>query len=267
MLNKVTYGADIEFFIRPLGDTEPIPAIGMVGGTKEKPMPLSKGYFIQEDNVAVEFNIPICKDRNSFVQAVDKGFRLCQDKLPPSFSYYEKASAAFKPVYLMHPQAREFGCEPDINAYTQKVNPRPHAENPYLRSAGGHIHIGWENPDMESRFELIRAMDVFVGLPSLSEDADTRRRELYGKAGAMRIKPYGVEYRTLSNYWLFDLSLLDLVSRRCEMAVKFINYGHKVMKDDYDDIVKAVNNGDKVGGHKIYKKYIKMFNDAAELFK
>jgi hypothetical protein len=33
-------------------------------------------------------------------------------------------------------------------------------------------------------------------------DKDTERRKLYGKPGAFRPKPYGCEYRVLSNAWV-----------------------------------------------------------------
>jgi hypothetical protein len=51
------------------------------------------------------------------------------------------------------------------------------------------------------------ALDAFVGLPSVAWDQQQGRREHYGLAGLYRKKTYGddiggVEYRTLSNFWL-----------------------------------------------------------------
>jgi hypothetical protein len=50
-------------------------------------------------------------------------------------------------------------------------------------------------------------MDVYLALPSLFIDTDTFRRTLYGKAGAHRLKQYGInavgaEYRTLGPWWV-----------------------------------------------------------------
>lgn len=261
-ISNPTYGSDIEFFIQTLkGD--PIPAIGMVGGTKDKPKPLGGQYFIQEDNVAVEFNIPICKSPKDFTNAVLTGYRKCMDVLPRSVvPLGGVASIEFDMLYLQNPQAMEFGCEPDINGWTRRVNPRPKADNMRLRSAGGHVHIGWDNPDMETRFDLIRACDVFAGIPSVTEDKDTRRRELYGKAGAMRIKPYGVEHRLLSNYWLFDPAYTGAVITRYKRAIDFLNYGHVVDPNDADKIVEAINNGDRAGGKRLLQKYTNLLMES-----
>ena len=42
---------------------------------------------------------------------------------------------------------------------------------------------------------------------------------MYGKAGAFRPKTYGVEYRTLSNAWLFSKKLQSFVYRGVQRAV------------------------------------------------
>lgn len=256
-ISSPTFGADIEFFVQTVRG-ELFPAIGLVGGTKEQPKPLGDGYFIQEDNVAVEYNIPICKTPTDWVRAVNRGFHKCTDKLPPTFTFKQAASGEFAADYLDSPEARTFGCEPDINAWTRKVNPRPRSDNPYLRSCGGHVHIGWEKPDMDTRFDLIKACDVFVSIPSLNEDNDVNRRKLYGKAGACRIKDYGVEHRVLSNYWMFDTGRSTTVIMRYQDAINFVNKGLTISKEDEDAIVQAINTSDYDTGSKYWNKYYQL---------
>ena len=85
------------------------------------------------------------------------------------------------------------------------INPKPKAANPGLRTAGGHIHIGFSElrpVDSESQKVLGVMCDYFLGLPALLLDSDDMRKELYGKAGACRFKEYGIEYRVLSNFWI-----------------------------------------------------------------
>ncbi|GAF96989.1 unnamed protein product, partial [marine sediment metagenome] len=105
-------------------------------------------------------------------------------------------------------EARRFACDPDFDPYDISINVMaPDASEGTLRSCGGHIHLGNEKvgDDFDMQLEVVKTMDIFLGMPSLLLDKDPtsqRRRELYGKAGAHRPKPYGVEYRALGNFWL-----------------------------------------------------------------
>ena len=66
------------------------------------------------------------------------------------------------------------------------------------------------------------------------------RKQLYGKAGAYRPKPYGFEYRTLSNFWVFDKKLIEWVWRNTERALAAGDVSHEMER-----ILEAVNNGNK----------------------
>ena len=94
----------------------------------------------------------------------------------------------------MTPEAQMFGCEPDFDAWRECVNEKPCADDKNLRSAGGHIHVG-SDLAISNPVAVIRAMDLFLGVPSTQLDAGTLRRELYGKAGCFRAKSYGAEYQ------------------------------------------------------------------------
>ena len=53
------------------------------------------------------------------------------------------------------------------------------------------IHVGYENPDVDTSLALVKYMDVFLGIPSVVKDKDKKRRSLYGKAGCFRLTDYG----------------------------------------------------------------------------
>lgn len=201
--HTITIGADPEVFFKR--GSEYIPAIGLVGGTKAFPRKLRLGA-VQEDNVMAEFNIPPATTATGF----SKSIVVMLDALEKIANKNDCTVAIvpyaeFSTKYLEHPQAREIGCEPDYNAWEMMPNTKPSYELlKNIRTASGHIHIGIKNPDLNpnTRLKLITACDVYLGLTSLFLDKDTIRRRYYGQAGAYRPKPYGAEYRVLSNFWI-----------------------------------------------------------------
>lgn len=130
-------------------------------------------------------------------------------------------------------KAKELGCSPDYNAWTGEVNPPPKdPDNPYLRTASGHIHIGWtEGADLSDQQhilncrDMVKQFDWYLGGWSLRVDTDPARRRLYGKAGAMRFKDYGVEYRVLSNFWITSRDRRLAVWNRMQTAINAMAQG------------------------------------------
>lgn len=111
-------------------------------------------------------------------------------------------------------QSRVLGCQPSLNAYeTASISVEPGCQT---RSAGGHIHIGLEDCKelFSIRTRLVPLLDVLLGNTAVLFDRDPQaaeRRKLYGRAGEYRLPRYGVEYRTLSNFWLQAYPLMSLV--------------------------------------------------------
>lgn len=197
----VTIGNDVEFILTR-GDSA-VSVIGMIGGTKRDPLPCKLGA-LQEDNVVAEINIHPAKTRAEWERNITTVVKELQKKLPDGIKISKAASEIFSPDELAHPQAQEFGCEPDMNAWVQRENKfkKLSGELARLRSAGGHVHVGIDLKTVLDGFSLIKCMDTFIGLQAVIVDHDIRRKLLYGKAGAMRFKPYGVEWRTPSNFWV-----------------------------------------------------------------
>jgi hypothetical protein len=68
-------------------------------------------------------------------------------------------------------------------------------------------------------------LDLFVGIPSIFMDHDptsARRRKVYGQAGRYRPKEYGMEYRSLGNFWLASPKTVKLVFEMCDFVVDFV---------------------------------------------
>ena len=120
-------GCDPEFFLKQNG--KHISAEGIVGGTKHAPLPIDNlGNAIQEDNVAVEFNIGASPTFEMFSNNIQKVLDYLKDKLH-GFEFSTESAVIFDDDQLDTAQARLFGCEPDFNAWTHKVNPKPFASN------------------------------------------------------------------------------------------------------------------------------------------
>ena len=205
---KFTIGSDIEFFVYNR-EGQLVPSQGLIGdnekGTKHNPIKDMRFTF-QRDNVALEFATPICHSKKEYVQAIREGIMKLHAMIPEGYSLKAVPSAIFQKEQLEHPEAMEFGCDPDFNAWRKgRVNPKPYSDNMCLRTAGFHIHVGHkELHTKEMKEKMIRNMDRLLGVFSILVDRSPEsalRKELYGKAGAFRPTPYGCEYRTLSSFW------------------------------------------------------------------
>lgn len=258
-----TLGADPEIFlVDAQGNFKS--AIGIIPGNKHRPSPvkeLGKGFAIQADNVLCEYNIPALNVQGRSVTA-QSGFVDLNRKIlsyikdfilsPRGLNYKIIASASMPEEELNHPDAHVFGCEPDYNVYALDDNPRPCSTDANLRSAGGHIHLGGLMSKVE-KIVLGRWLDVVLAAPMTTIDLDVRRRELYGKAGAIRFKPYGMEYRTLSNYWLTSDRLIHTVVSRVMQAAKSVSTQAHLPTEISAFAVQAINEGNKSALDNLYE--------------
>lgn len=247
-------GQDVECFLQTM-EGQLVSAIGRVGGTKWRPMPikgLPQGFTLQEDNVAIEFGSPPASSAEELVDYIHKCLDAGLNSVAGEKLRYSNLSCAIFPESEMeHPKAHEFGCEPDFNAWTGKVNLKPMPPHPFMRSAGGHIHVETWLPKKPA----VQAMDLFVSIPAVIMDAGHERKQLYGKAGAYRPKSYGLEYRTPSNFWIFDDQLIRWVWRQTEKAMQFTRKGHRLTGADADNVVSAVNENNREKALALISKY------------
>lgn len=221
------FGCDPELFVVD-GDGEFVCADGLIPGTKDEPYKVEKGA-VQVDGMAAEFNTDPATSFEEFDHNVSSVLRQLKGFLPRGHKLVAVPSATFsQKVWDAAPEhAKMLGCSPDFNAWTGEANSPPNdPENPTLRTASGHLHIGWTD-GVESTDpvhvghcqDLVKQLDFYLGGWSLQKDPDPVRRKLYGKAGACRYKPYGVEYRVLSNFWVTSKANRLLVWNRMQRAL------------------------------------------------
>ncbi|BDA97008.1 hypothetical protein [Pseudomonas phage vB_PaS-HSN4] len=244
-------GADPEVLVGY--DRNPQSVIGFIGGAEEAPLAVAGGA-VQEDNDLLEYNIDPASTKAEFVQRIAAVRLLGAQMLHPfglevidnlsSHLYEEDVLRGFGDAAFV------FGCEPDYNAWTRSRNRMPTDAPPTLRTAGGHIHIGFchiVRVTKANTREVMQMCDYLLGLASVLIDGDTDRKLLYGKAGACRYKPYGVEYRTLSNFWICSDELTEWVY---DSAVRAYTCKHGL--DDAkstvagDEVQRIINENDAV---------------------
>lgn len=151
---------------------------------------------------------------------------------------------------------KEFGCDPSYSAYKEQMQ-FPDPFKCKQRWAGGHIHLGnsdkaglaWKtlrNPE-----HTVKILDIIVGNTCVLIDRDPgnkARRKTYGRAGEYRLPPHGLEYRTLSNFWLRSNQLMSFVYALSRFAVEVAaspELAEMVIKAVKEkDIRMAINNND-----------------------
>lgn len=246
-------GCDPELFLKSKYTGAYKSAVGLIGGSKEAPLPIDNdGSAILEDNVAVEFNTKPANSYEEFRAGIHKVLDHLREKLT-GFEFSQESAVSFPKEELMTPQAQEFGCMPDFDAWRKCENDKPKADDPNLRSCGGHIHVG-STIAKRKPIEVIRAMDLFLGVRSVILDTGTKRRQLYGNAGCFRFKPYGVEYRTLSNFWIFSDDGIKWAYDGTQQALEFVK-SKKAIQPEHEFIIQRCINTSNMDDYKLLKEY------------
>jgi hypothetical protein len=255
---QFTIGADPELFLEDINKDQLVSSVGIIEGTKDEPEYLKDGTFVMKDNVAIEFGMKPCWTEEEWLDVLADSYTQLNNHLPEHLRLVCLASAEFPETELQTEEACQFGCDPDYNAWTKKRNKPPKATQTNFRSCGGHVHVGHINGstthfllEKMGKINTVRMMDAFLGVPSIILDnnpASQQRRQLYGKAGCHRETDYGVEYRTLSNFWLKSPAMQKYIYRATADVLR-------LMDEDYKDsamfvgkngrlIQRIINNSD-----------------------
>lgn len=246
-------GADPEFFFGKNGE--------VIGAEKVLPKEGLGDGLIVIDGVQAEFNPRPSSCRESFAshlrdcfvhlneQAKEKGVQA---------TFAQTVEVTEKEMSTLSKESRRFGCAPSRNAYKDSKNKITIKDaSKYLyRSAGGHIHLGDDDDrlvrdTLRRHRDVVRLLDIIVGNTCVLIDRDPgniERRKVYGKAGEYRTPPHGLEYRTLSNFWLRCYPLMSFVTALARFAVN-VALDPEAEKRilacvDMKDIRKAINTND-----------------------
>lgn len=134
-------------------------------------------------------------------------------------------------------KSRTFGCAPSNSIYktSSKIKgiklENIDATEYRVRAAGGHIHIGKKGytnltAALTTHHEqTVKMLDILCGNTCVlldRDEANIERRKVYGKAGEYRLPEHGLEYRTLSNFWLTSYPLMSLAFGMARLAVQLI---------------------------------------------
>jgi hypothetical protein len=244
-MTQYLIGADPEVFVEDLQGAF-VNGHGLIGGTKDNPLPVRLGA-VQEDGMALEFNIDPARNRDEFVRNVTTVREQLASMIGPDLRLTPKPVQTFtREWFKAQPRAsRIMGCDPDFDAWAGRMNKSPRNNVP-MRTAAGHIHIGYTSGQDTYDFnafvkasQVVRHLDSTVGLWTVLVDPGSApRREMYGKAGAFRVKPYGCEWRVPSNFWLdpaFTAEMYDRVSDALDL------YDTGDIRDSDQRVVEAIN--------------------------
>lgn len=223
-----SFGTDPEFLI--VDGQEPKSAINIIKKDSTNRLCID-GHQFYYDNVLAECAIKPAFSREEAIENVQQALRIYADLIKP-YRLVPRACVDFPEKELQHKDARKVGCAPDACAYrmTQQEPPRKQIIKGTLRSCGGHVHVGNEllSGNGHEPVLFVYLLDLLVGVPSLWLDRDEtspRRRALYGQAGRYRCKDYGIEYRSLGNYWLGSPELVGLIYDLANYAIDLIESG------------------------------------------
>jgi hypothetical protein len=177
------------------------------------------------------------------------------------------------------------GCQPDTCIYTDKFIDPSVWHNIPIRTAGGHIHIGINTPNKEFNLhelpieecdglpqyqvlknaeDLIKNLDAIVALSNViwNQRNGKERRQMYGKAGTGRLKPYGIEYRVLDNSWIFYGWTIDLTISLTKAVIEAMTIENTtiVKNEEIGELIKTINNNDSKKALEAFPVYLKRLN-------
>ena len=233
---KVTFGCDPEAFFtkggRIVGSEKVLPEKGIL----QRRSGYSQQTGVVLDGVQFELHTLPSQSPVGVGQELATAFKLLKRHLATlpdiEVCFIPTVTVEREELATLSERARVLGCAPSRNLYNIPAISVDGADFPQ-RSAGGHIQLGLGvpvyhryNSEIDNREDLVALMDVLVGNTCVLLDRDplaSARRKNYGRPGEYRLPPHGLEYRTLSNFWLAAQPLTCFVMEMSHLAVSILS--------------------------------------------
>ena len=203
MSKLLAIGSDYEVFVRRIDSDQIVSAIPLIGEGKDRRIQLET-CEIHHDNVLAEVNIIPSSSKAEFFSTVKSSLdELASFLNTTGHTYVVTDSVIMSAKELRHVDACEFGCSEDYDIIRGVSNIAPSAILAgNLRTAGGHVHVSYTFKTRNEYRTTALLLSTIISLGTTIMGDSRTRRKLYGRAGSVRLKEYGVEVRTPSNIWL-----------------------------------------------------------------
>jgi hypothetical protein len=210
----ITLGCDPEVFVEH-GNNDPFYAFHFLP-SKYEPLKTEEGLPVYWDGFQGEFQTRASTDIPKVLSSIRCGLKavLSAAKKKDASAHLSTKTVIDTPASVLEKlnyEWIEFGCLPSFNVYgISGMGADPFkTEN---RFAGGHIHFGFNGEKLseDAIVTIVKVLDAILGVVgvSLFENIDNPiRRQYYGLASEHRLPPWGLEYRVLSDAWIFHPAL------------------------------------------------------------
>lgn len=262
---QVLLGMDPEFWFMKNGKVIGAEKIIPLGGIPVLDNWNSHNYgMVIIDGVQAEINVTPYHCRQSLAGNVKMAFESIAKHLEGfpgvTVSMTPLVKVDKKELNSLSDRAQQFGCAPSLNIYGEQpieVDPSKYL----FRGAGGHMHFGFSGASIGIKEALTKTpektvalLDLVLGNTAVLLDRDPgniERRKVYGRAGEYRLPAHGLEYRSLSNWWLRDYKLMSFAYSLARQALAYSIPSQKARYDelmatgiDMSDIQRAINTND-----------------------
>ena len=238
-IDGILLGSDLELFVVDTRTDKVIPAGMLVPGTKDTPFKMKTGT-VHPDGLAVEVG---CAPASTWTE-LNKNLEaiLAEVKaefFPEEYYVYSEKSVAtkeciqdFEKHRAEHPEWFISGCAPELeagchdynNGTRTDVRPKDKLRCKDKFFVGMHLHLGfteWDNTCF-TRIDagaLVEKVHNKVWLRD--EQVGNERKQYYGGRKCFRMKPYGVEDRSLAGHtFLTDKKIIAALAYAYQSLIK-----------------------------------------------